>query len=115
MTLLELSDQVGASRPRNGQYAASKLVEKGRFTPEYRIGRSDRAGDPTPEPEATGEYDKQIEHTNTLELMLSTGEMLKTGLVVLAIGVKPETMLANQAGIELGARGGIKVDARMYF
>lgn len=48
-----------------------------------------------------------------LELTLSNGEKLATGLVVLAIGVKPEIMLASAAGLELGARGGIKVDDGM--
>lgn len=48
-----------------------------------------------------------------LELTLSNGEKLTTGLVILAIGVKPETMLASAAGLELGARGGIKVDEGM--
>ena len=48
-----------------------------------------------------------------LELTLSNGDKLTTGLVILAIGVKPETMLASAAGLELGARGGIKVDESM--
>lgn len=48
-----------------------------------------------------------------LALTLSNGEKLTTGLVILAIGVKPETMLASAAGLELGARGGIKVDDGM--
>ena len=48
-----------------------------------------------------------------LELTLSNGEKLTTGLVILAIGVKPETMLASAAGLELGVRGGIKVDEGM--
>ena len=115
VTLLELSDQVMAPVDREmANMLHQKMVEKG---VDLRLNTGLTAVteleiQPT-EPEATGEYDKQIEHTNTLELMLNTGEMLKTGLVVLAIGVKPETMLANQAGIELGARGGIKVDARM--
>ena len=34
-------------------------------------------------------------------------------LVILAIGVRPETALAKAAGLELGARGGIRVDERM--
>jgi rhodanese-related sulfurtransferase len=34
-------------------------------------------------------------------------------MVILAIGVRPETALAKQAGLELGARGGIRVDAHM--
>lgn len=34
-------------------------------------------------------------------------------IVILAIGVRPETALAKAAGLELGARGGIRVDDRM--
>jgi rhodanese-related sulfurtransferase len=34
-------------------------------------------------------------------------------LVILAIGVRPETMLAKDAGLEIGPRGGIVVDAQM--
>lgn len=48
-----------------------------------------------------------------LNLTLSTGEMLETGLLVMAIGVKPETQLANQAGLARGETGGIAVDAFM--
>jgi NAD(P)H-nitrite reductase large subunit len=32
---------------------------------------------------------------------------------MLVIGVRPETDLAKAAGLELGKRGGIKVDAHM--
>lgn len=34
-------------------------------------------------------------------------------IVILAIGVRPETALAKAAGLEIGARGGIRVDERM--
>ncbi|MBE2204446.1 MAG: FAD-dependent oxidoreductase [Chthoniobacterales bacterium] len=34
-------------------------------------------------------------------------------LVILAIGVRPETALAKTAGLEIGERGGIRVDERM--
>jgi NADPH-dependent 2,4-dienoyl-CoA reductase/sulfur reductase-like enzyme/peroxiredoxin family protein/TusA-related sulfurtransferase/rhodanese-related sulfurtransferase len=50
---------------------------------------------------------------NGLKLTLSSGETLETGLAILAIGVKPETGLAKAAGLELGPRGGIKVNDRM--
>lgn len=48
-----------------------------------------------------------------LVLTLSTGVTLTTDLVILAIGVKPETRLAAAAGLQLGTRGGIQVDAQM--
>ncbi len=55
-----------------------------------------------------------FEDTETgLRLALSSGETLKTELVILAIGVKPEAGLAIDAGLELGARGGIRVNDRM--
>ncbi len=53
------------------------------------------------------------ETADGVRLTLSSGETIDTGLAVLAIGVKPETALATAAGIELGPRGGIKVDAHM--
>lgn len=48
-----------------------------------------------------------------LKLALSSGETLETGVAILAIGVKPETALAKAAGLELGPRGGIKVNSRL--
>ena len=53
------------------------------------------------------------ESAKGLKLTLSSGETLETGIAILAIGVKPETGLAKAAGIELGPRGGIKVNSRM--
>jgi NAD(P)H-nitrite reductase large subunit len=35
-------------------------------------------------------------------------------LVVLGLGVRPETSLARQAGLEIGERGGIRVHVRKY-
>jgi NADPH-dependent 2,4-dienoyl-CoA reductase/sulfur reductase-like enzyme/rhodanese-related sulfurtransferase len=42
---------------------------------------------------------------------LKSGRVIQTGMVVLSIGVRPENTLAKDAGIELGARGHIRVDA----
>jgi NADPH-dependent 2,4-dienoyl-CoA reductase/sulfur reductase-like enzyme/rhodanese-related sulfurtransferase len=41
------------------------------------------------------------------------GARLAADLVILAIGVRPETALARDAGLPLGPRGGILVDAQM--
>lgn len=43
-------------------------------------------------------------------VVLSNGTRLPTQLMVLAIGVKPETTLAREAGLTLGPRGGILVN-----
>jgi len=41
------------------------------------------------------------------------GTELPADLVILAIGVRPETRLAQEAGLDIGPRGGIVVDAQM--
>lgn len=41
---------------------------------------------------------------------LADGRVIPTGLVILAIGVRPDTALAAMAGLEVGSRGGIVVD-----
>jgi len=49
---------------------------------------------------------------NGLRVLTSSG-VIDTDLVILALGVRPETGLAKAAGLQLGPRGGIKVDAHM--
>ncbi|MEV4490135.1 FAD-dependent oxidoreductase [Micromonospora coxensis] len=44
---------------------------------------------------------------------LGDGQVLPADLVVLAIGVRPDTRLAAHAGLDLGPRGGIAVDESM--
>jgi NADPH-dependent 2,4-dienoyl-CoA reductase/sulfur reductase-like enzyme/rhodanese-related sulfurtransferase len=43
----------------------------------------------------------------------SKGYDIECDLAILSIGVKPENKLASEAGLEIGDRGGIKVDASM--
>ena len=44
---------------------------------------------------------------------LDTGEQLEAGLVILAVGVRPNVELARQVGADLGPSGAIRVDASM--
>ena len=43
-------------------------------------------------------------------LRLSSGEELRTDMVIMAIGVTPENDLAHNSGLELGIRGAVKVN-----
>ncbi len=45
-----------------------------------------------------------------LEITLSSGTVLKTDMVILSIGVRPDTALAREAGLEVAQNGAIKVD-----
>jgi NADPH-dependent 2,4-dienoyl-CoA reductase/sulfur reductase-like enzyme/peroxiredoxin family protein/rhodanese-related sulfurtransferase/TusA-related sulfurtransferase len=48
-----------------------------------------------------------------LEADLSTGETVRCGLAILAIGVRPDVALAAEAGLALGPCGGLAVDEHM--
>lgn len=43
-------------------------------------------------------------------VVLQSGRRLPADIVILGLGVKPEVHLAREAGLEIGARGGIRVD-----
>lgn len=47
------------------------------------------------------------------EIMLNSGKRLSYDIAVLAIGVRPETSLARECGLEIGKSGGIKVNQYM--
>jgi NADPH-dependent 2,4-dienoyl-CoA reductase/sulfur reductase-like enzyme/rhodanese-related sulfurtransferase len=48
-----------------------------------------------------------------LQVTTKSGRSFPADLAILAIGVRPETKLAKEAGLALGARGGIRVDESM--
>ncbi len=48
-----------------------------------------------------------------LNVITASGKKHHADIVFLAIGVRPETNLAKMAGIEIGQRGGIRVDEHM--
>jgi NADPH-dependent 2,4-dienoyl-CoA reductase/sulfur reductase-like enzyme/rhodanese-related sulfurtransferase len=55
---------------------------------------------------------KQTE-SGSLEVLTKSGKAHPADIVILAIGVRPETELAKMAGIEIGQLGGIRVDEQM--
>lgn len=50
---------------------------------------------------------------HAISVKLNSGLIEKTDLVILSIGVRPEIQLAQDAGLEIGQRGGIRVDEHM--
>jgi len=49
----------------------------------------------------------------SLAVKTKSGGTFITDLVILSIGVRPEVDIAREAGLEIGGRGGIRVDDRM--
>ncbi|WP_137223069.1 FAD-dependent oxidoreductase [Shewanella sp. MEBiC00475] len=115
VTLLELADQVmGPVDIEMANMLHQKLVDNG---VDLRLKTGLTAVNECPIPltdaDNTDDYDKPVTAHNHLELSLSDDNILGTDLVILAIGVKPETSLATECGLALGKLGGIRVDARM--
>ena len=48
-----------------------------------------------------------------IEVQTSSGKAFPADIVILAIGVRPDTTLAKSAGLAIGERGGIRVDEHM--
>lgn len=52
-------------------------------------------------------------HRDHLEVFFSNGQSIETDIVILSIGVRPETTLAKAAGLTIGETGGIWVDEHL--
>jgi NADPH-dependent 2,4-dienoyl-CoA reductase/sulfur reductase-like enzyme/rhodanese-related sulfurtransferase len=52
-------------------------------------------------------------HDKSLVVRTQSGARYPADLVILALGVRPDTTLAKQAGLTIGERGGIRVDEQM--
>ncbi len=110
VTLLELADQVMAPVDKEMANMLHARIREEGIDLRLRTGLT-----------AIESLDLPAEKTSAvptansggLRLTLNDGSHLDTGLLILAIGVKPETLLAAKAGLDLGPRGGIKVDAGM--
>ena len=50
---------------------------------------------------------------DVIDVLTKSGKTYPADIVILALGVRPDTTLAKTAGLEIGERGGIRVDERM--
>ncbi len=55
---------------------------------------------------------KQLE-SSSLEVLTQSGKTYHTDLVILSLGVRPDTTLAKSASLQIGELGGIRVDEHM--
>ena len=98
VTVVEMLDQVMA--PLDPECA--RLVE--RYLEQHGVGLA--LGD------AVAGFEQAA--TGSLEVLTKSGKVYPADIVILAIGVRPETALARAAGLEIGERGGIRVDDQMH-
>lgn len=96
VSIVELADQVmGVIDPEMANLVHRELVAQG---VNLRLGVS------------VQEFNEQ---QNQLSIKLSSAETIDADLVILAIGVKPENVLAKNAGLNIGRLGGIVVDEHL--
>lgn len=114
-TLVEMADQVMTPVDREmAGFAHAEIRAKGidlrlgvalqsvEFSPSTSIANAD-----------AGEVVDQQHLCGHLELTLSNGDTLSTELLIMAIGVRPETQLAVDAGLKIGELGGIYTNDHM--
>ncbi|MFA0439541.1 CoA-disulfide reductase [Vibrio sp. 10N.286.49.C2] len=108
-TLLELADQVMTPVDREmAGFAHAEILDHGI---DLKLGVALTAVEYTPTDHIpsidTGENTEHTHINGHLSLSLSNNEVLQTDLLIMAIGVRPETSLAKQAGLKIGDLGGI--------
>ncbi|MGF1859201.1 FAD-dependent oxidoreductase [Photobacterium profundum] len=108
-TLLELADQV--MTPVDKEMAGFAHAEIRDHGIDLRLGIALSGVEYVPETHiASFESGESTEHQHInghLNLSLSNSESLETDLLIMAIGVRPETTLASEAGLKIGELGGI--------
>ncbi|USD42727.1 FAD-dependent oxidoreductase [Vibrio sp. SCSIO 43135] len=114
-TLIEMADQVMTPVDREmAGFAHQEIRSKGidlklgvalesiDFVPNQQVANAD-SGESTAHQHINGE----------LNLTLNSGETLRTDIVIMAVGVRPETKLAREAGLQIGQLGGIYTNEMM--
>ena len=62
---------------------------------------------------ALGDGISDIEQNETLHVSMQSGKTVNTDMVILSVGVRPETSLAESSGLKLGIRGTFEVNDHM--
>jgi NADPH-dependent 2,4-dienoyl-CoA reductase/sulfur reductase-like enzyme/rhodanese-related sulfurtransferase len=97
VTIVEMLDQVMPPLdPEMATFVANHLRAKGA---DLRLGSAVQAFHQRP--------------GGGLVVNTASGDKIDADIVILSIGVRPESSLAEKAALELGERGGIRVDDRM--
>jgi NADPH-dependent 2,4-dienoyl-CoA reductase/sulfur reductase-like enzyme/rhodanese-related sulfurtransferase len=95
-TVIELQDQVLPPLDREMTMPIAEQLRSHGVT--LRLGTSAEAFEPT---------------ADGVSVVLRSGDRLRAQLVLLGVGVRPESHLAVAAGLDVGARGGVCVDEHM--
>jgi NADPH-dependent 2,4-dienoyl-CoA reductase/sulfur reductase-like enzyme/rhodanese-related sulfurtransferase len=114
-TLIEMADQV--MTPVDSEMAGFAHAEIRAKGVDLRLGVALKSVEYKPAATLPStESGETLEHKHIegeLDLVLSNGEILTTDILIMAIGVRPETKLAAEAGLQLGELGGIWVNEQM--
>ncbi|GMM90334.1 FAD-dependent oxidoreductase [Vibrio fortis] len=114
-TLIEMADQVMTPVDREmAGFAHAEIREKG---VDLKLGVALEAVEYIPNQHMasidSGENEEHQHIEGEIKLTLSNGESLTTDILIMAIGVRPETKLAKEAGLQIGALGGIYTNDSM--
>ncbi len=100
-TLIEMADQVMTPVDKEmAGFAHAEIKQRGI---DLRLGIALEAV----------EFTQEADNTGKLALTLNNGDTLNTELLIMSIGVRPETKLAQEAGLQLGELGGIYTNSSM--
>ncbi|AUV88566.1 FAD-dependent oxidoreductase [Vibrio campbellii] len=114
-TLVEMADQVMTPVDREmAGFAHAEIREKGI---DLRLGVAlssvEYVANQSVANTEAGEDDTHQHLQGKLTLSLNNGDQLDTDILIMAIGVRPETKLAQEAGLQIGSLGGIYTNEYM--
>lgn len=104
VTIVQRPDQL--MNPFDRDMASFIHGEMRRHSVELRLGRNVQGFE-------RSDVDKENSGNEMIKVLLDDGSFINTDMVVLAIGVVPDSQLAKEAGLETGIKGSIVVNDRM--